>query len=73
MNGNVDFKPFKFRETANVLALLALVDDKLTIFKRYHVEYLQTLLALAEIPATAIYSQLDPAARKINVAKFASK
>ena len=40
---------------------------------RYHVEYLQTLLALADIPATAIYSQLDPAARKINTAKFASR
>ena len=36
-------------------------------------DYLQTLLTLAEIPVTAIYSQLDPAARKINVAKFASK
>ena len=33
---------------------------------------MQVLLALAEIPATAVYSQLDPAARKINVAKFAS-
>ena len=40
---------------------------------KYHVEYLQVLLALADIPATAIYSQLDPAARKINTAKFASK
>merc|ERR1719187_1020002 len=37
---------------------------------RYHVEYLQVLLALAEIPATYIYSNLDPAARKINAAKF---
>ena len=45
----------------------------LMCYFRYHVEYLQTLLALAEIPATAIYSQLDPAARKINTAKFASK
>merc|ERR1719233_1166994 len=40
---------------------------------RYHVEYLQVLLALAEIPATYIYSQLDPAARKINAAKFAAR
>ena len=40
---------------------------------RYHVEYLQVLLALAEIPFTAIYSQLDPAARKINTAKFATR
>ena len=36
-------------------------------------DYLQTLLTLAEIPVTAIYSQLDPAARKINTAKFASR
>ena len=36
-------------------------------------EYLQVLLALAEIPFTAIYSQLDPAARKINTAKFATR
>jgi len=40
---------------------------------RYHVEYLQVLLALAEVPATYIYSQLDPAARKINAAKFGSR
>merc|ERR550519_1893686 len=37
---------------------------------RYHVEYLQTLLGLAELSVTAVYSQLDPAARKINTAKF---
>ena len=46
--------------------------DELILF-RYHVEYLQVLLALAEIPFTAIYSQLDPAARKINTAKFATR
>ena len=40
---------------------------------RHHVEYLQVLLELAEIPATYIYSNLDPAARKINAAKFSSK
>ena len=40
---------------------------------RHHVDYLQTLLTLAEIPVTAIYSQLDPAARKINTAKFATR
>ena len=40
---------------------------------RYHVEYLQVLLALAEVSATYIYSQLDPAARKINAAKFGSR
>ncbi len=36
-------------------------------------EYLQILLELAGIPATYIYSSLDPAARKINAAKFAAK
>ena len=40
---------------------------------RYHVEYLQTLLGLAELSVTAVYSQLDPAARKINTAKFATR
>merc|ERR1719334_154843 len=40
---------------------------------RYHVEYLQVLLALAGISATYIYSQLDPTARKINAAKFQAK
>ena len=40
---------------------------------RHHVEYLQILLEMANIPATYIFSNLDPAARKINVAKFAQK
>ena len=40
---------------------------------RHHVEYLQVLLELADISATYIYSNLDPAARKINAAKFTSK
>ena len=31
------------------------------------------LLALAEVPATYINSQLDPAARKSNAAKFAAR
>eukprot|EP00088_Acartia_fossae_P008716 TRINITY_DN1417_c0_g1_i8.p1 TRINITY_DN1417_c0_g1~~TRINITY_DN1417_c0_g1_i8.p1 ORF type:complete len:778 (-),score=244.97 TRINITY_DN1417_c0_g1_i8:52-2385(-) len=50
-------------------------DQQTVIFTatRHHVEYLQILLELANIPATFIYSNLDPAARKINVAKFASK
>merc|ERR1740128_140654 len=50
-------------------------DQQTVIFTatRYHVEYLQVLLALADIPFTAIYSQLDPAARKINTAKFATR
>ena len=33
----------------------------------------QVLLELASLPATYIYSQLDPAARKINAAKFAAR
>jgi hypothetical protein len=40
---------------------------------RYHVKYLQVLLELASIPATYIYSQLDPTARKINAAKFSAR
>ncbi len=40
---------------------------------RHHVEYLQILLEQANIPATFIYSNLDPAARKINVAKFTQR
>lgn len=50
-------------------------DQQTVIFTatRHHVEYLQILLELADIPATYIYSQLDPAARKINAAKFYSK
>ena len=34
---------------------------------------MQVLLALAGVPATYIYSQLDSAARKINAAKFAAR
>jgi len=51
------------------------LDQQTVIFTatRHHVEYLQTLLELANITATYIYSNLDPAARKINVAKFAKK
>ncbi|CAB3987285.1 ATP-dependent RNA helicase DDX54 [Paramuricea clavata] len=40
---------------------------------RHHVEYLKTLLVLAHIPCTYVYSALDQAARKINVAKFRKK
>merc|ERR1719295_581479 len=40
---------------------------------RHHVEHLQVLMDLANISATYIYSNLDPAARKINAAKFSSK
>jgi len=50
-------------------------DEQTLIFAatRFHVEYLQVLLEIASIPATYIYSQLDPAARKINAAKFTHK
>merc|ERR1719295_2325336 len=40
---------------------------------RHHVEHLQVPMDLANISATYIYSNLDPAARKINAAKFSSK
>ena len=51
------------------------MDQQTVIFTatRHHVEYLQTLLELANITATYIYSNLDPSARKINVAKFTKK
>ena len=50
-------------------------DQQTIIFTatRHHVEYLQILLELAGIAATYIYSSLDPAARKINAAKFATR
>ncbi len=50
-------------------------DEQTVIFAatRHHVEYLQILLEMANIPATFIYSNLDPAARKINVAKFTQR
>lgn len=40
---------------------------------RHHVEYLKDLLTLANIPCSYVYSVLDQAARKINVAKFRKK
>ncbi|XP_028406075.1 ATP-dependent RNA helicase DDX54-like [Dendronephthya gigantea] len=40
---------------------------------RHHVEFLKTLLALTSIPCSYVYSALDQAARKINVAKFRKK
>ena len=40
---------------------------------RHHVEYLKTVLSLAHISCTYVYSALDQAARKINVAKFRKK
>ncbi|XP_042242834.1 ATP-dependent RNA helicase DDX54-like [Homarus americanus] len=40
---------------------------------KHHVEYLHMALDMANIPNTYCYSALDPAARKINVAKFQTK
>ncbi|XP_061173182.1 ATP-dependent RNA helicase DDX54-like [Saccostrea echinata] len=40
---------------------------------KHHVEYLHMILSCAGISSTYIYSSLDPAARKINVAKFQHK
>ncbi|XP_048728336.2 ATP-dependent RNA helicase DDX54-like [Ostrea edulis] len=40
---------------------------------KHHVEYLNMILSYAGIESTYIYSSLDPAARKINIAKFQHK
>jgi len=72
---------FKCRTESKDACLLYLLkevmqDDEQTVIftaTRHHVEYLQILLELSNIPATYIYSNLDPAARKINAAKFAAK
>jgi len=72
---------FKCRSESKEACLLYLLKDLMhaeeqtVIFTatRHHVEYLQILLELSNIPATFIYSNLDPAARKINAAKFAAK
>ncbi|XP_045622941.2 ATP-dependent RNA helicase DDX54 isoform X2 [Procambarus clarkii] len=40
---------------------------------KHHVEYLHMALNMANIQNTYCYSDLDPAARKINVAKFQTK
>jgi len=72
---------FQCRSDAKDACLLYLLkevipaDQQTVIFAatRHHVEYLQVLLELADVPATYIYSNLDPAARKINAAKFSNK
>merc|ERR1719187_1777103 len=50
-------------------------DEQTLVFAatRHHVDYLQVLLDLAKVSVTYIYSNLDPAARKINAAKFSSR
>ena len=47
-------------------------EEQVVIFvaTRHHVDYLHVLLDKAGIDNTFIYSALDPAARKINAAKF---
>ena len=40
---------------------------------KHHVEYVSMLLDKSRISNTVVYSDLDPSARKINVAKFVSK
>lgn len=49
--------------------------DQTLIFAatKHHVEYLHMVLDILNIPNTYIYSSLDPAARKINVAKFQTR
>ncbi|XP_071476984.1 ATP-dependent RNA helicase DDX54-like [Diadema antillarum] len=65
-------------KTAVLLHLLREVIDpsQLTVVflaTRHHVQYVKELLDMAGISCTYIYSALDQAARKINVAKFANK
>lgn len=40
---------------------------------RHHVEYLHMMLTTADMASAPVYGQLDPAARKINIAKFRTK
>ncbi|CAL4192324.1 unnamed protein product [Meganyctiphanes norvegica] len=49
--------------------------DQTLIFAatKHHVEFLHMVLDMLNIPNTYIYSSLDPAARKINVAKFQTR
>ncbi|XP_073992656.1 ATP-dependent RNA helicase DDX54 [Rhodnius prolixus] len=63
---------------AALLCLLKQVipNDKLTIIfaaTKHHVEFLHALLNKCGITNSYVYSDLDPSARKINVAKFQSK
>ncbi|XP_059471787.1 ATP-dependent RNA helicase DDX54 [Neocloeon triangulifer] len=40
---------------------------------RHHVEFINTILGLANITSTYLYSNLDPSARKISVGKFRNR
>ncbi|KAK9505142.1 hypothetical protein O3M35_009264 [Rhynocoris fuscipes] len=72
---------FNCRPEEKSAALLCLLKhvvkkDALTIIfaaTKHHVEYLHALLDKSGIQNTYVYSDLDPSARKINVAKFQSK
>ncbi len=66
------------QKTAALLLLLRehLAADQQTIVfaaTRHHVEYLHQMLTAADIASAPVYGQLDPAARKINIAKFRTK
>ncbi|EGG14100.1 putative RNA helicase [Cavenderia fasciculata] len=72
---------FTCRHDEKFAALLYLLkdiikDDEPTIVftaTKFHVEYLHILLDQARIANTFIHGQMDPVARKINLAKFRSK
>jgi len=72
---------FTVRKDQKCAALLFLLkevlkrDEQTIVFAatRHHVEYLHMLLGAADIPSAPVYGQLDPAARKINLAKFRTK
>ncbi|KAK3910911.1 ATP-dependent RNA helicase DDX54 [Frankliniella fusca] len=49
------------------------VQSAIFVATKHHVEYVSMLLNNSGISNTCVYSNLDPSARKINVAKFASR
>lgn len=66
------------QKTAALMILLReqVAKDQQTIVfasTRHHVEYLHQMLTAADIPSAPVYGQLDPAARKINIAKFRTR
>ena len=65
----------KAASTLFLLRTLVAPDQSCLVFcaTRHHVEYLHSLLTLAGFSSTPVYGQLDPAARKINVAKFRAR
>lgn len=72
---------FTMRRDQKSAALLLLLRDQIKreeqtiIFSatRHHVEYLHGLLTACGYSSVPVYGQLDPAARKINLAKFRMK